>query len=100
MIHFQWKSLFLRPNAPQNLRFTSTSKSVNVNWDAVAGANSYNVYRGADKRFDKNVTKPEYSADGLTPDTKLTINVTSVNESGESAMSEIATKTEAEGGTE
>ncbi|MCY7585510.1 fibronectin type III domain-containing protein [Bacillus safensis] len=100
MIHFQWKSLFLRPNAPQNLRFTSTSKSVTVNWDAVAGADSYNVYRGADKRLDKNVTGTSYVATGMNPDTKLTVNVTSVNESGESAMSEIATKTEAEGGTE
>ncbi|MCY8507832.1 fibronectin type III domain-containing protein [Bacillus atrophaeus] len=65
-----------------------------VDWDAVAGAKSYNVYRGANKTFDKSVAQPQYITNGLTPDTKLTINVSAVNESGESAMTEIATKTQ------
>ncbi|MGG5832267.1 fibronectin type III domain-containing protein, partial [Bacillus pumilus] len=37
------------PKAPQNLSFTATSDSITVTWDAVEGATSYNVYRGADK---------------------------------------------------
>ncbi|WP_309329330.1 hypothetical protein [Bacillus amyloliquefaciens] len=41
-----------------------------VNWDAVAGADSYDVERGADKRLEKIVTKGEYSTDGVMPDAK------------------------------
>ncbi|MFK3906207.1 fibronectin type III domain-containing protein [Bacillus safensis] len=83
------------PKQPQNLSFTATSDSVSVKWDAVEGATSYNVYRGADKRLDKNVTDTSYVATGMNPDTKLTINVTAVNEAGESPMSEIVTQTAA-----
>ncbi|WP_458732410.1 fibronectin type III domain-containing protein [Bacillus subtilis] len=83
----------LHPNAPQNLRYTATSDSVTVEWDAVEGADSYNVYRGTDKKFAQNVTEPKYVANGLNPDTQLTINVTAVNSLGESPMSEIVTKT-------
>nr|WP_110487507.1 fibronectin type III domain-containing protein [Bacillus altitudinis] len=81
------------PKQPQNLSFTATSDSITVTWDAVEGATSYNVYRGADKRLDKNVTGTSYVATGMNPDTKLTINVTAVNEAGESPMSEIVTQT-------
>ncbi|PJZ00376.1 alkaline phosphatase [Bacillus vallismortis] len=93
----EWHSIsrLLRPNAPQNLAYTATTDSVTVTWDAVDGATSYNVYRGADKRFDKSVTQTSYTADGLSADTKLTINVTAVGPGGESPMSEIATRTEA-----
>ncbi|KOA78033.1 alkaline phosphatase [Bacillus stratosphericus] len=82
------------PKQPQNLSFIATSDSISVKWDAVEGATSYNVYRGADKRLDKNVTDTSYVATGMNPDTKLTINVTAVNEAGESPMSEIVTQTE------
>ncbi|MDI6562349.1 fibronectin type III domain-containing protein [Bacillus altitudinis] len=83
----------IHPKEPQNLSFTATSDSITVTWDAVEGATSYNVYRGADKRLDKNVTDTSYVATGMNPDTKLTINVTAVNEAGESPMSEIVTQT-------
>ncbi|PCK17726.1 alkaline phosphatase [Bacillus pumilus] len=86
----------LLPNAPQNLRYESTTDSITAEWDAVDGADSYNVYRGAQKNFAENVTEPKYITDGLSPDTQLTINVTAVNRSGESPMSEIVTKTAAE----
>ncbi|MEC1863127.1 fibronectin type III domain-containing protein [Bacillus licheniformis] len=81
------------PNAPQNLRYDSTTDSITVEWNPVDGATSYNVYRGADKKFAENVTQPKYVTTGMSPDTKLTINVTAVNESGESPMSEIVTQT-------
>ncbi|MDE1437588.1 fibronectin type III domain-containing protein [Bacillus licheniformis] len=83
----------LLPNAPQNLRYDSTTDSITVEWDPVDGATSYNVYRGADKKFAENVTQPKYVTTGMSPDTKLTINVTAANESGESPMSEIVTQT-------
>ncbi|MED4411014.1 fibronectin type III domain-containing protein [Bacillus licheniformis] len=84
----------LHPSAPQNLRYTATTDSVTVDWDPVDGATSYKVYRGEKKVFDKEVTEPKYTATGLSPDTQLTINVTAVNAAGESAMSEIVTRTE------
>ncbi|NUJ19281.1 fibronectin type III domain-containing protein [Bacillus glycinifermentans] len=65
-----------------------------MTWDAVEGATSYKVYRGANKTFDKEVTEPKYVATGLSPDTQLTINVTAVNAAGESPMSEIITRTQ------
>ncbi|MCY8035634.1 fibronectin type III domain-containing protein [Bacillus sonorensis] len=83
----------LLPEAPRNLRYDSTTDSITVEWNPVAGATAYNVYRGANKTFDKTVTEPKYVTTGMSPDTKLTINVTAVNEYGESAMSEIATQT-------
>ncbi|MBL3648776.1 fibronectin type III domain-containing protein [Bacillus subtilis] len=66
-----------------------------VEWNPVAGATSYNIYRGSNKTFDKSVTQPIYTTTGMSPDTQLTINVTAVNNSGESAMSEIVTRTQA-----
>lgn len=64
-----------------------------VDWLPVDGATSYNVYRGAEKKFAETVNEPKYFTDGLSPDTKLTINVTAVNEAGESPMSQIETHT-------
>ncbi|CAF1777928.1 hypothetical protein NRS6094_04322 [Bacillus subtilis] len=95
--YLEWHliSRLLHPNAPQNLSYTSTADSVTVTWGAVDGATSYNVYRGADKKFDKSVTQPSYTANGLSADTQLTINVTAVGPGGESPMSEIVTKTKA-----
>lgn len=93
----EWRSIsrLLHPKAPRNLSYTATADSVTVKWDAVEGATSYNVYRGAAKTFDKSVTQPPYTADGLSADTQLTINVTAVGPGGESPMSEIVTKTKA-----
>ena len=34
------------PPAPENLTATGTNLQINLNWDAVPGANSYNLYRG------------------------------------------------------
>ncbi|MGY5350268.1 fibronectin type III domain-containing protein [Bacillus subtilis] len=82
------------PNAPQNLRYTATSDSVTVEWEAVEGADSYNVYRGADKKLDANVTTTSHTLTGIAADTQLTVNVTAVNEGGESPMSQIVTKTQ------
>ncbi|MES9686003.1 fibronectin type III domain-containing protein [Bacillus sp. JJ353] len=89
-------NLLLLPDAPQNLSFTATTDSVTVDWKAVDGATSYNVYRGADKKLDANVTGTSHTLTGIAPDTKLTVNVTAVNEAGESPMSQIETRTEPE----
>ncbi|MCY8035641.1 fibronectin type III domain-containing protein [Bacillus sonorensis] len=86
-------SRLLLPDAPQNLSYTATTDSVTVDWKAVDGATSYNVYRGADKKLDATVTGTSHTLTGIAPDTKLTVNVTAVNEAGESPMSEIVTQT-------
>ncbi|MCA1183490.1 fibronectin type III domain-containing protein [Bacillus licheniformis] len=84
----------LHPSAPQNLQYTSTTDSVTVTWDAVEGATSYKVYRGADKVFYKEVTDPTCTLTEIAPDTLLTVNVTAVNSAGESPMSAISTRTQ------
>ncbi|MBU8800434.1 fibronectin type III domain-containing protein [Bacillus licheniformis] len=87
-------SQLLLPNAPQNLQYTSTTDSITVTWDPVDGATSYKVYRGAGKTFYEEVTEPTSTLTGIAPDTPLTVNVTAVNEAGESPMSEISTRTQ------
>ncbi|MCM3425560.1 fibronectin type III domain-containing protein [Bacillus paralicheniformis] len=82
------------PEAPQNLQYTSTTDSITVTWDPVDGATSYKVYRGAGKTFYEEVTEPTSTLTGIAPDTPLTVNVTAVNEAGESPMSEISTRTQ------
>ncbi|MFT0800372.1 fibronectin type III domain-containing protein [Bacillus swezeyi] len=86
----------LLPEAPQNLSFTATTDSVTVDWTAVAGATSYKVYRGEAKNLDAEVTETSHTLTGIAADTQLTVNVTAVNEAGESPMSEIVTHTTAE----
>ncbi|MGF7533626.1 fibronectin type III domain-containing protein [Bacillus mexicanus] len=85
----------LHPKAPQNLSFTATTDSVTVKWDAVDGASSYKVYRGASKQLDATVTDTSHTLKDITADTKLTINVSAVNIAGESSMTEIVTQTQA-----
>ncbi|QXN69985.1 putative fibronectin type III domain-containing protein [Bacillus phage vB_BspH_Mawwa] len=82
------------PSAPKNLKYTSTSDSVTVTWDAVPEADSYKVYRGAEKVFYKEVTEPSCLVEDIAANTNLSINVTAVNSFGESPMSYIMTKTE------
>ncbi|AYK67176.1 fibronectin type III domain-containing protein [Bacillus subtilis subsp. subtilis] len=85
----------LHPKAPQNLSFTATTDSVTVKWDAVDGATSYKVYRGADKKLDATVTGTSHTLTGIAADTQLTVNVSAVNDAGESPMTEIITRTQA-----
>lgn len=85
----------LHPNAPQNLSFTATADSVTVNWDAVDGATSYKVYRGAEKKLDATVTGTSHTLTDIAADTQLTVNVSAVNDAGESPMTEIITRTQA-----
>ncbi|MGE9751361.1 fibronectin type III domain-containing protein [Bacillus inaquosorum] len=84
----------LHPNAPQNLSFTATTDSVTVKWEAVDGATSYKVYRGAEKKLDATVTGTSHTLTGIAADTQLTVNVSAVNDAGESPMTEIITRTQ------
>lgn len=85
----------LHPKAPQNLSFTATADSVTVKWEAVDGATSYKVYRGSEKKLDSEVTGTSHTLTGIAADTQLTVNVSAVNDAGESPMTEIITRTQA-----
>lgn len=87
------RELFPHPNAPQNLTYTATTDSVTVKWGTVEGADSYNVYKGTEKKLDANVTKTSHTLTGIQPDTQLIVNVAAVNVGGESPKSQIVTKT-------
>jgi len=69
---------------------------VTVKWDPVDGATSYKVYRGEAKNLDAEVAGPPHTLTGIQPSTKLTVNVSAVNDAGESPMTEIITYTTAE----
>ncbi|WP_077735631.1 fibronectin type III domain-containing protein [Bacillus sonorensis] len=85
----------LHPKAPQNLSYTATVDSVTVDWEPVDGAESYNIYTGPEQTLAGNVTSPPHTISGLTADTELIVYVSTVNAAGESAKSEIVTRTTA-----
>ena len=71
------------PSAPQNLVADAAPYSATLRWDAVAGAENYNIYL-----LDEVVgttTSPEYTITGLTPQGRYVYHVTAVNTKGESA---------------
>ena len=71
------------PSAPQNLVADAAPYSATLRWDAVAGAESYNIYL-----LDEVVgttTSPEYTITGLDPEETYVYYVTAVNTKGESA---------------
>lgn len=85
------------PAVPMNLRTESGESEVVLTWDAVSGAESYNVYYSDKLDFDKtNSTKiagvkSPYSAKNLTNMKLYYFAVSAVNSGGESELSEKAT---------
>ena len=79
--------------APTNLTATAISSSqIDLNWDSVTGAVSYNVYRDGNL-IDSSATN-SYSDTGLSPSTAYTYTVTAVDSNGiESAHSSPASAT-------
>ncbi|KIL31304.1 hypothetical protein B4145_2801 [Bacillus subtilis] len=53
------------------------------------------MYRGANKQLDATVTGTSHTLTGIAADTQLTVNVSAVNDAGESPMTEIITRTQA-----
>ena len=65
------------PAAPQNLRVDNvTATSVTLSWDAVAEAQSYNVYEGT-KLVADNITATTYTVENLEAFTEYTFSVRS-----------------------
>ncbi len=73
----------------QNLEAIANSSSqITLTWDAVEGANSYNVYRNGKKITSTSATT--FTDKNLADNTKYCYNVTATNGSGESGYSESA----------
>ena len=86
------KSSYTLLTTPVNLSTTTASAiSVNLIWDAVAGATKYDVYRDNSKIT--SVYTNKYTDTGLTANTSYTYSVKAYNDYNESAESNIITAT-------
>ncbi|CBG70482.1 chinitase A precursor [Streptomyces scabiei 87.22] len=80
------------PSVPAGVTVSgSTSSSVSLTWNAVAGATGYNVYRGSTKVQSAEGTSATVT--GLAASTSYTFQVTAANSAGESARSATVTGT-------
>ncbi|WP_248931000.1 S-layer homology domain-containing protein [Paenibacillus hamazuiensis] len=80
------------PASPSGLTAVKGNRQISLNWGAVTGAASYNVYQsrannGPYAKIASNVTSPIYTVTGLSKDTTYYYVVTAVNAAGESAYS-------------
>ncbi|OJU13144.1 MAG: hypothetical protein BGN88_05465 [Clostridiales bacterium 43-6] len=74
---------------PSNFQSVAcTDKVVALNWDEIANATGYNVYKNGVKVNVAPITTAFYVATGLTPETEYSFTVTSVNATKESAHSQ------------
>ncbi|TLS45162.1 chitinase [Streptomyces montanus] len=80
------------PSAPAGLKVASTtSSSVSLAWNAVAGATGYQIYRNGTKAL--AVTGTSATISGLAASTSYSFQVTATNAAGESAKSAAVTGT-------
>ena len=81
------------PTAPGNLMATASGTTIGLTWASVAGATSYNIYRGASAggegttAYQTGVTATGFSDAGLATGTTYYYFVTAVNGAGESSHS-------------
>lgn len=82
----------VKPSAP-SVKVTATGDTyIELTWNNVLGATSYNIYHGTSTY---NTTNNYYTINGLTPSTYYCFNITAVNSVGESAASEACATTHA-----
>lgn len=87
------------PSVPTGLASGSTTSTVStLNWSAVTGASSYNVYKSGTQTA-TGVTGTSYTVTNLMPGTSYTFTVSAVNASGESSQSSAGTVSTAAIGT-
>ncbi|MFE7762011.1 chitinase [Streptomyces sp. NPDC057438] len=80
------------PSVPAGVTVSgSTSSSVSLAWNPVAGVTGYHVYRGGTKV--QSVTGTSATVTGLAASTSYTFQVTAANSAGESARSATVTGT-------
>ena len=80
----------VKPSAPIVKATATGDTSIELTWNNVLGATSYNIYHGTSTY---NTTNNYYTINGLTPSTNYCFNITAVNSVGESAASEACATT-------
>jgi poly(hydroxyalkanoate) depolymerase family esterase len=71
------------PQAPTGLAVSGTTDTtVSLNWSAVSGVSSYNVYRNGTKVNTSAITTTSYTDSGLAASTTYSYTIASVNSSG------------------
>ena len=83
-----------KPSAPTNVSATVSSSCIEVTWNSVSGADSYNVYRATSASgtysYKGNTSSTYYSDCSVTAGTTYYYKVTAENSAGESAKSAYA----------
>lgn len=91
-----------KPNTPSNVTANAGSSSIVVSWNAVSGADSYNVYRSTSvydtPSLCTTVSNTTYTDNNVTAGTTYYYRVTAQNNEGESDYSDIASATISSGG--
>ena len=80
------------PASPVLTAEAADATSVVLSWDAVSGADSYNVYQGS-SQIATNITETTFTVEGLVTNTEYCFQVSAVNELGESEKSNEACET-------
>lgn len=86
----QWSTLeekWTLPDIPQNIRLTSTSDMVAVEWDEVRGATGYDIE--VYNTIVDNGSSTSYTEEGVNPNTQRTYRVRAKNSSGAGKWSQI-----------
>ncbi|WP_059050266.1 fibronectin type III domain-containing protein [Paenibacillus senegalimassiliensis] len=89
-LHGEWSNIreaWTLPGIPNNLRLNSTSNEIQLVWDAVTGANFYEVETSGDIVNNNNST--EYTERNLNPNMQRAFRVRAVNSSGSGGWSEV-----------
>ncbi len=73
---------------PTNVNVETTDKTLTVRWDAVAGAESYDVSLNDDDNI-TNVTSPNHTYDTLESNTQYTVKVRAVSQSGKGLIGDL-----------
>lgn len=75
------------PAAPTGLTATPGDKIATLEWNSVSDATGYNIYRNGMKINGSPITETSYTITGLVNGTTYSLQVSAVNENGESAKS-------------
>lgn len=93
-IKFEFEGTPSIPASPVLTAEAANATSIALSWDAVSGADSYNVYQGS-SQIATNITETTFTVEGLETGTEYCFQVSAVNELGESEKSNEACETPA-----
>ena len=93
-IKFEFEGTPSIPASPVLTAEAANATSIALSWDAVSGADSYNVYQGS-SQIATNITETTFVVESLETGTEYCFQVSAVNELGESEKSNEACETPA-----